>query len=977
MPLLVDATGLWPRPAAELTVKPALTLLAALVLTSTTALQADDRVVFWAHMMPMIPNGNIHAHFEGNSEAWPFSSQSTSTLEEYKEHVRMALDSGLDGFQMLGFTWPEMFEAARLIREETGQMFYVAPQWDGFGDDPAKAVDTVATFTERFKGNPHVFLHDGRPVHFTYYSGTWERNADAVRAFNEGLKARQVDTLLAPTITEATILDLPVLGRKVWSKPFEPGPLRWLKMGWEAATTFEMDARPPVAKAIDQRLRKDAPGFYFVPSLGAGYDSSSRPSQAIRVPYNGLRTVLDSFDTWTKLGYRQIGFVTWNDCNETQLVPSSRNVWGYNTIIKYIREHTATRKSPFATPQAIVAYPVECIFGDRLNFQILGLPATGDGLALHVKVVLTPVGGGEPILLESETSACPADGRIFTEMNWESGSALGKFDAVQPRVTVSVRSADTEAWRLLHDDLLLPPVRLSANLVRFPNGYAINLSKVSPDGSLGLAVSSDPIARVTVDAKAGAPIRRLHLQDGTRSLGVFRDAERPSPELLRNLFIRLQSSAAIPLELTVSGGRVIDLYTTAHCPHIGVMEAGPAPVRFSSFAPHSASYGGKGNRLIRIDAPRDAVIRLIPAGNADSAIETALDGLRSGRLTRTIQHEGRPVVLSLILCHDGTDPNIDFPLPATGVFTRDVPLFPEPEGLRVVSAAALLESGQVVYSPAVVVESAVGKNSASLDWIETHGSFDDFVSSGSMWSVNAFTADQVKKTQLPRNRLPYFHLGFEEGAGVRLNDYGIEHQSGRAWIGDGPRVHRAGYAADGFEWLRDGGHRGGAVRLSAKTSIQFRSKSAPLGPRTLSVWVKMGKPAEAASGWKSLRADPFLLELRQDSGIRFAFELAGNKAELLGQAPLHEGWNQFVFVYDLAAISLWHDGKLICTRDDVPPAYQRTHVANDIAFRQPDAQGLRFTGEIDEVEVIGAALGEADINKLFEGIPWIKKTALP
>lgn len=957
--------------------KPTFTLLTALLLVPLVSLRADDRVVFWSHMMPMIPNGNIHAHFEGNSEAWPFNSQSTSVLEEFKEHMRMAVDSGLDGFQMLGFTWAETLEAARLIREETGHMFYVAPQWTDFGDDTAKAVDTVATFTERFKGNPHVFLRDGRPVHFTYYSGKWERNPDAVRAFNEGLKARKVNTLLVPTITEATILDLPVLGRQVWSKPFEPGPLHWLKMGWEAATTFEMDARPPVAKAIDQRLRKDAPGFYFVPSLGAGYDSSSRPSQAIRVPFNGLRTVLDSFDTWTKLGYRQIAFVTWNDCNETQLVPSSRNVWGYNTIIKYFREHTATGKSPFATPQAIVAYPVECIFGDRLNFQVLGLPSTGQGLALRVKVVLTPIGGGDPILLESETSACPADGRTLTEMNWESGTALGKFDAVQPRVTVSVRSSDTEAWKLLHDNLLLPPVRLSANLVRFPNGYAINLSKVSPDGSLGLAVSSDPIARVTVDAKAVSPIRRLHLQDGTRSLGVFRDAEKPSPGLLRNLFIRLQTSANIPLELSIAGGRVIDLYTPASWPHIGVVEAGPAPVRFPSFAPHSAWYGGKGTRLIRIDAPRDAAIRLIPAGNADAAIETTLAGLRSGRLTRTIQHEGRPVTVSLILCHDGTDPHIDFPLPATGVFTRDVPLFPEAEGLRVVSAAALLESGQMVYSPAVVVASPVGENSASLDWIETQGSFDDFIPSGSMWSANPFSANQVKKSQLPRNRLPYFHLRFEEGAGARLNDYGIEHQSGRAWIGDGPRVHHAGYAADGFEWLRDGGHRGGALRLSAKTSIQFRSKSAPLGPRTLSVWVKMGKPAGEGPGWKSLRADPFLLELRQDSGICLAFEVAGKKAELLGQAPLHEGWNHLAFVYDLASISLWHDGKLIGTQENVPPVYQRTHMANDIAFRQPDAQGLCFTGEIDEVEIIGTALGQADITKLFEGIPWIEKTALP
>jgi hypothetical protein len=52
-------------------------------------------------------------------------------------------------------------------------------------------------------------------------------------------------------------------------------------------------------------------------------------------------------------------------------------------------------------------------------------------------------------------------------------------------------------------------------------------------------------------------------------------------------------------------------------------------------------------------------------------------------------------------------------------------------------------------------------------------------------------------------------------------------------------------------------------------------------------------------------------------------------------------------------------------------------VTNEIAFRQPDAQGLRFTGEIDEVEIIGTALGQDDITQLFQGIPWIEKAALP
>jgi hypothetical protein len=376
--------------------------------------------------------------------------------------------------------------------------------------------------------------------------------------------------------------------------------------------------------------------------------------------------------------------------------------------------------------------------------------------------------------------------------------------------------------------------------------------------------------------------------------------------------------------------------------------------------------------LIRIDAPPKGAIRLRIANGTDSVIETSLDELRAGRLTRAIQHEGESVLVSLVLCHDGTDPNIDFPLPAAGVFTRDVPLFPEPEGIRVISAAALLESGRIVYSPAVVVESTAGKEPTRLPWIETHGAADDFTPSGSSKTANPFTPSDVRQASLPRNRIPYFHLGFEEGTGSRLNDVGIEHQSGRAWVGIQPRgVDRARYATSGFEWLPSGGLRGEALRLSASTSIQFRSKSAPLGPRTLSFWVRLAPTSGQSSSWRALRADPFDLEILPQSQVRLRFELASTKAESLGKAPLHEGWNHLVFCYDLNSISMWHDGNLITSHPGLLPSYQRTHVTNDIAFRTPQRDGLGFTGEIDEVEVIGTALDPGQIEKLFEGTPWI------
>jgi hypothetical protein len=131
-------------------------LISFTLILTLGAARASEPVVFWSHFMPQIPNSNLHAHWEGNNDTWPLNSQSTSIVEEYMEHIRMALESGIDGFQMLGDPDSQMFEAARLIRKETGRLFYVTPAWDSFGEDPIKAADTLANFTEKHWGDPHV-----------------------------------------------------------------------------------------------------------------------------------------------------------------------------------------------------------------------------------------------------------------------------------------------------------------------------------------------------------------------------------------------------------------------------------------------------------------------------------------------------------------------------------------------------------------------------------------------------------------------------------------------------------------------------------------------------------------------------------------------------------------------------------------------------------------------------------------------------
>jgi len=929
--------------------------------------------IIWAHFMPQVPNAALHLSFDGNNDAWPLDTQHASLIEDYKEHIRQAMESGIGGFQMLGGADREIFEAARQLREETGRTFYIAPEWcNTKPDDPVKLADTAADFVAAHRNDPLVFRLGGRILLFTYYSGKWETSPAGVAAFRARLAERGVDPILAPTISDRILLDRADLGWRAWpAGPLLPGPLHWLKLGWSAATAFDMTTDPRAIEAIAQRLRQRAPEFLFLPSVSAGYDSSNRPSQAIRVPFHGLRTLLEGFSRWRAAGFRQFTYVTWNDCNETLLAPSSRNVWGYNAVVKYFQGLLDKGESPFATPQVVVAYPAECLYGDKLDFQVLALPAASHSLRLRAKVEWQPVAGGAPIVLEGESATPGRDGETFLSLDWDSGGALGKIDGLQPRVTVEAQDAEGGEWRRLYDRLLLPPTQLSYNLVQLPSGYAVNLARVSVHSALRLESTGGEITDFTVASAADSPIRRLHLSDGSRSLGVFRASGGADSSRLHDLFLRVETSANVPLQLTLSDGFIRDLYTKKIGADFGVSSVEQeGRARFASFADGNK----RGWRAVRIDSAPSGQVRLEIPGAPEAVIDIPLSDLAERRTTRNFTYQGKPLTLSLALTSDGTDPNVDFPLAAKGLYRKSAPLFLGQDGPRITYATALLDSGQMAYSPALEI-SAPGKTDlVSAPWIATGGAFDDFNRDGYSKSFNPFTPGQVRDGTLPRGLVPYFHLGFEEGAGPRLNDRSGEHQAGRAWLEQGRgKSHAAGYddEANG-RYAYVPGHKGFAIRLAEDERIRFRSKSSPVGPVTLSLWLETTDAPEAAAGWRTLDATPFDLTLQGGgTGFTAGFEKAEYAfADLGGAALFRTGWNHLVFVYDLRSVRIYLNGQLAAIRPGVPPLYQRTHSSPAVFFNKKVKSGLRFTGLLDELEVIGTAVGADDLLRLNRGEPW-------
>jgi hypothetical protein len=929
--------------------------------------------------MPQIPHAhlNAHPHTEGNQDAWAMIHDTGTKVDQFKEDIRQALASGINGFQMLTFAPDEVFQAAHEVYAETGQRFYIAPEWNGFfqlSDD--EIATRIATFAQAHADDPAVYRHEGRQAHFTYGSvGEWAKTSEGVRSMRQRLEDAGAAVILVPTLRnfDRLALDRPDLINKPWPEPpVASEPVQWLdQSGWEGATGFMQTVPLPVRDLLDERISPDGEDFWWVPSIFTGYDSSNRPGQAIHTPAWGMRELYVNTLDWIDRGYRHFTYVTWNDSHESLLIPSSRNVWGYNTVLKFLHGIAGTGDSPFAQPKFALCYPVDTALGDDFFVQLIAMPAQGERyLRVRATVEMEPVGGtagpAPVIKLEDELEA--GEPAVFMETRQPTSGWRGT-DAFQPHVSVEIQQAPGGPWKSVYDRLPLLVTRLRYNIVQFPVAYAADLDHIAPGTELNLALTPEgDLYKARVETDTDAPIQRLVLMEGTLSLGAFRpqDAEAPAHFDHTDLFVRIDASEKVPLSLTLSDGVIADLFS----PYWKLDEA-VVPVNTPTAQFSSRPKGDFTSRVARFSANDDCTVSLAAQGG-DAPLTASLDELAAGPVSREVTVNGKSVALILTLTTDATEPNVDYPHPAKGTITRELPLYLPTYGTRVLQSQAWLSSGQVAYSNPVLLSQPV--EPTAVQWIETGGIFDDFVPGDTEASLNPFSAGQVVTAQMDRTRVPYFHLDFEEAAGPRLNDHGTSQEMGRAWIEHGgPGTgHKARYDWNNAgQTRRIAGVSGQGIRLGTGTGVRFRSKSSPFGAETLSLWVHVSEGSAATPVWRTLTAGPVNLSLKGSGQADITLKRTRRQsAALQANAPLRPGWNHLIFVYDLTSFTAYLNGEPLGQQEGVSPAYQRTHQRPFIGFSQAATEGLGFDGGIDEVEVIGTGLDADAVAELTGDTSW-------
>ena len=913
-------------------------------------------VIFWAHYMPMVPRGHLHGnhHIGGNADVFPFLSQDGNSVKTLKEDMKEALAGGINGFQFLTSVPDAAFQAAAEIKQETGEHFYIAPEWCSLPAEMEASAQRIAEFIKKYKGNEFLARVNGRQVHFLYGFPKWIGTEQTSSAHLPEARRRIRELcgespLLIPTINLATaLLDRPDLCYKAFPafEAVRPGPLKFIReTNWDGATDLNGSAniRPENIAQILERVAS-RPDFLLVPALRTMYDSSNRSFQAIHCRGQGIRLLRNGLRQWVGAGCRFFTFSTWNDVNETMLLPSSRNVWGYNLLIRYYHEIAKTGASPFRKPEFILSYEPEVLLGDQGFFQCLLLPGRG------------VVNGDYAVNVEFRNleGKCVLRGGFLLQSSDDHTDDLGEFryesldlppgtSVLQPYVSIREIDSNSGASRMIFESLRLAPVRIRVNKLHYYTPYAVALSRI--ENAPNLRLSTDGAGAVSAPFSIGEtiglrctvpePYDRVTLAESCLHEGAFRPED--SRTGTERWYLRFQASGSeVPVTVAIKNGTLLDRY-------VNDWNLARAVKNFSGAASADLRIpGGPMPLTLRVEGKKNAIAVLrFPDG---SSREQSLISLSGKGIVIPVRSAGKTFFVRVNLTLDSTDPNLMYPL-QPGTYTRMVPLNEGHEGERVFHAWAISRERKISYTTPVLLRDRNRGKLRRIQAIASRGVFDDFVDDSSSLARNPFEKKDLVERLVPDCRVPYFRIDFEEGGGNTAGFRGSAHQLGFGFVGSDAR------------WVPEE-----KALIPGKSGIRLRAKTWPHGSFTAVIEFKLDPNRNEnqtlltdGDNWQGRIIQAVFLGLDNRNHLIARRKLADRTAEIRTEEPLKTGqWHRAVLRFDQNTLMLFVNGRKAGEAAFPAPALARTHSLPRL--------GTPFYGMIRLLEVTGAALEETEIT---------------
>ena len=508
-------------------------LASVIILSALSSLFAgneESKNFVWAHYTPWLTplNSSITTWSYYN---YPLFHSSGNAVRDWAEEFRQAKAQGIDGF-LVDVVMSEKGNPAAysstlhdMLKAAEGSDFKVAMCLD-VKTSIDYQIREVSRMLTLFGQHPNYSRVHGRPVVATY---TWKQwTPEEWQSIREGLHKAGHDIYLIANHSDSKTLGeyLPHFDMAYFFGMFGLNGIPYQQNVDNVANSVRNTGKDYMASLI--------PGYY-----GAWLNGRNDYYQ----PHRGFDQLHDCFEIIRKERDRWMHFSTWNDHDETSILPmlftsaNPRITKSYSDSFKSIAPEARE-------PQVCLAYHREEIPGTLLRIEALSLPS-----ALPADTEITVTGR---LLDQDGAVATTLEAKVFpvgeyARTEWLIPThTLAHTPTLTPEVTVSLSDGYSHTTRL-------PPILLvhgwhqNAVTVKVPVDEYITF----PNALRLLADETSGIVTAAIDFDAPEEIRAITLFRNDRPIAAF-DSQTENRTLL-NIFIE----AGTAYDLRIAEGEII------------------------------------------------------------------------------------------------------------------------------------------------------------------------------------------------------------------------------------------------------------------------------------------------------------------------------------------------------------------------------------------------------------------------------------
>ena len=926
---------------------------------SFTPFPEPPPAMIWGNYMqvfsPALPTGSRQHR---GVDVFPFLRRGETETETYAAEVRQAQAYGLDGFQV----WPHYNSAARWLDQlekiQPEKPFYIHPQIGGiamrFFPTYEDFRDGTIEFLREYGDHPYLYRYEGRPV---ISSWGWCEHFEKIDQLREEVREAGHEFFWFPTVTGQ------------W-----PESLAYRTCdGYNA--WHGMSTANEIAAKLKRTHWMDKP-FVVAGTARPGYDNGNRMFLHARLPWDGAKTLLDTFDASYEAAAPWTILVTWNDVSETASYPSWRSPWGYQQISRFYKGVYKTDQSPFERTRVVVAYMGDQLLGDDLEVQLVLLPR-GRGFPYEWSGTLE-LRDHDDRLVHQETvsrTVTKPDEPVVIRCRMPT-LALGRDQfALVPYVT-DLNEAPVVRRRLR-------PIHVRYSRLRTFTPVAIALDRVrgDMDSQLNVDGHNEPLFHdtrpVSIDCDVTMPrgrrLDQFQIADGAQILYDPRQSSATRP----TVFLAIDNwGFTEDCGISVSEGSTIRFISRPHRHKRKALQ--PVNARQAAVTITSKNLGG----FKRLTPTATVAIETADIAGAElSFTQPELKGETSvgiplaelARRHRLLAGKDAGTSIRLRLAEDGvavpTAPDLDASkLNCTAL----LPVTEHNERVRVLHGQGVLENGDVFYTKPLVWIRDAAAETVEGQVVASGGAYDDFVTWGTSIPKGPFPGSSVGTVDMPRYRVPHYALHLDEGLGWYVNDGGCYTTPGWCWrAGITSRKQKfRGPDANDPQWVDDGALHGSALRFQPQSRLGMRSRSMFSGAFTLSMWLR----PDSLGRYQRLFCDagetghrgPLQTFLTAEGHVVARRNVQRNEPlDVRSKTTITaQEWSHIAVTYDLKKVRIYVDGTLDSSAD-APTQIVRSHSTPFFgAVKRGQDDG--FAGILDEMDLVGRALSPAEIKRLHD-----------